>query len=96
MTISVPHCSSHLDGIGKMDTGGTGAKSVGGPPVHGLYDHHSASPAKASTPLMRAGTCKHVLMRISCVHTCTCRSCVMYLCIILCTVVCTCTCMYSG
>ena len=36
-----------------MDTSGAGAKAMGGPPVHGLYDHHTLSPAKASTPVMR-------------------------------------------
>ena len=46
-------CSSHFDGIGKLDVGGSGVKAVGGPPVHGLYDHHSLSPPKASTPLLR-------------------------------------------
>ena len=50
----LPACSSsHFDGIGKLDGGGSGVKTVGGPPVHGLYDHHSVSPPKASTPLLR-------------------------------------------
>ena len=44
-----------------METGGGGAKPVGGPPVHGLYDHNSLSPTKASTPIMRGKLVVEVL-----------------------------------
>ena len=39
-------------GVGPSSKVGGGVQSLGGPPVEGLYDHPTASPARSNTPFI--------------------------------------------
>ena len=60
-----PVCSSRLNDVGKMEGSVAAVKAVGGPPVHGLYDHHPLSPTKASTPILR-GIVVYCILQVAC------------------------------